>query len=230
MNESPTQNETSSLLPQQNFGTIFAISAPSGCGKTTVLNIVLNELPEISRSVSVNTRAKRPGEIDGVDYIFVSPEQFDLWLAEGRFIEHVEIYGTKRGILKDTLFDSVKAGVDIVCIIDIRGVTLLKSLFAEHVVSIFLLPPSLDELQKRLQHRAADSQKEMEIRSSQAASEIEGSVGYDYCLMNDDLEKCAQKLKGIFIKERNKRRAKSRESANFDVSSTLYQATAKIGE
>jgi guanylate kinase len=195
-------------LQCEGTGTIFAVSAPSGCGKTTVLNIVLNNMEGLARSVSVNTRAKRPGEIDGVDYVFVSPEQFETWQAEGRFIEHVEIYGSKRGILKDELLKSVCDGQDIVCVIDIRGVRLLKSLFPGHVVSIFLLPPSLDELQNRLRKRAADSQTEMEIRSGQAAAELDGSAEYDYRLVNDDLDTCVSALQEIFLAEREKRRHK----------------------
>jgi guanylate kinase len=185
-------------------GFILTLSSPSGCGKTTISKRILAEVPDTVRSISANTRKQRPGEVDGKDYIFVSDSQFDNLIAEDKFIEYVEIYGTRRGTLKTELLKNIECGLDTICIIDRNGVLALKSAFGNRVVSIFVFPPSMEELKRRIIARAGDNDEEMKIRLDLAEDEMSFYFEYDYCVINDDLNKCVYMVKNIIEAERNK--------------------------
>ncbi|GHS97368.1 guanylate kinase [Alphaproteobacteria bacterium] len=185
-------------------GMIIALSAPSGTGKTTVATKVLRKIPGIVRSVSLNTRPPRPLEIHGVDYIFVSEDEFDDNIKKGNLIEFVEIYGFRRGTPKDTLLESRERGLDTLCIIEWTGMKHLKEHFGPSVVSIFLLPPSLEKLRLRLITRAQDSNEEIERRLALAQEEMTNAADYDHVVLNDDLNVCVRKVVKIIKNERKR--------------------------
>ncbi|MDR0632921.1 MAG: guanylate kinase [Holosporales bacterium] len=181
---------------------VFTLSAPSGCGKTTVSKEILRKNTWLVRAISVNTRKKRPGEVDGQDYIFVEDQVFEQWVQEGRFIEHVEIYNAKKGLLRSSIMQNIANNKNTLCIVDYRGMCSLKSAFGDDVVSIFLVPPSLGELEKRIKNRKQDSLAEIKLRLERASHEISLYKEYDYCIVNDHFGKCVHAVKSIFDAER----------------------------
>ncbi|MDR3285485.1 MAG: guanylate kinase [Holosporales bacterium] len=185
-------------------GMVFAVSAPSGCGKTTIVDTIVKEIPKIVRLITVNTREKRSSEIDGKDYIFVSEKQFTEWIEKDLFLEYVEIYETKRGILKSILFQNIEQGIDTICNVEGNGARRLKEALGENLASIFILPPSLEELQNRIEKRAQDSPKEIKKRLDNAVAEMSFSQEYDYCVINNDLKDCIKTIKSIIKAERQK--------------------------
>lgn len=185
-------------------GLIFAISAPSGCGKTTVMNEVISQTKNLKTVISVNSREKRSEETNGVDYIFISDEEFDEWIKKDLFIEFVEIYGTKRGILKSEILKNINNSIDTICAIDWNGVNNLKKEFSDNVISIFLLPPSIEILKQRIINRGQDSEKDIEIRMNAAKKEMENAKNYDYCVINDILTECVDTVKSIICSEKHR--------------------------
>ncbi|MDR2464111.1 MAG: guanylate kinase [Holosporales bacterium] len=185
-------------------GIIFALSAPSGTGKTTVAQKVVQNIPGLIRSVSLNTRKKRSTEKDGIDYIFVSKEEFDNRIKEGYFIEYTEIYGAKRGTPKDALVQNQQKGIDTICVIEWHGVQTLKKLYGQSVVSIFLMPPSIGALEKRLTLRNQDHINDIQQRLRHANDEVMYVKEYDYCVVNDRLAQCVFDVSSIIFAERHK--------------------------
>lgn len=186
-------------------GLIFILSAPSGTGKTTVAQKILKTMTGIVPSVSLNTRPKRSKEKEGIDYIFVSEEEFEYNIKIGNLIEYTEIYNTKRGTPKAPLLQNQQKGIDTLCVIEWEGMkNLKKQLGASNIVSIFLLPPSLQILRERLVLRKQDTLKEIENRLKQAEKEIKYAIDYDYIVINDDLASCAQIVSNIIVAERHK--------------------------
>jgi guanylate kinase len=186
-------------------GFVIALSAPSGTGKTTIANRILTSLDNITRSISINTRAKRPEEIDGVDYYFVTEAEFDLHIREKNLIEYVEIYGHRRGTPRNTLLSNMEKGIDTLCVIDWNGVkSLREKLGRENVASIFLLPPSFSELSRRLFSRGQDSPEEIERRLETAESEMRNVREYDYVVINDELTQSTSVVTSIILAERQK--------------------------
>lgn len=185
-------------------GIIFAISAPSGAGKTTIAKALVQRIPGIQRSISFNTRPKREEEIDGVDYIFVSQEAFDKYEQSGEFIETAEVYGYKRGTPKTLLQQNIDHVIDTLCVIEWRGVQQLKHHFNNEVVSIFISPPSLAELRRRLVLRNQDTEEEIERRIQSIYTELNTAQNYDYCVINDQLDACIENISHILIAERYK--------------------------
>ncbi|MDR1597925.1 MAG: guanylate kinase [Holosporales bacterium] len=189
-----------------NDGLIFAISAPSGAGKTTVAQHLIATIPNVVRSVSLNTRAKRPSEIDGVDYIFVSNEEFDMHIKNENLVEYTEIYTTRCGTPKTQLLQNQQQGIDTICVIERNGTVRLKELFGGSVVAIFLLPPSMEELERRLYARGQDDAEKIRMRLLSAEREMEHAVEYDYCVLNDVLQECLLNVESIVRAERCRNR------------------------
>jgi guanylate kinase len=198
------QNSLVESFHRNRSSIIFALSAPSGAGKTTVAQKILRDIPGLVRSVSLNTRKKREKERDGFDYIFVSMEEFNDRIKEDYFIEHTEIYGAKRGTPKDAIIQNQQKGLDTLCVIEWNGVQVLKNLFGQSVVSIFLMPPSIDVLRERLILRNQDLIGEIERRLEQAGSEMANVKEYDYCVVNDQLRQCVFNVSSIIYAERCK--------------------------
>jgi len=178
-------------------GNIFVISAPSGAGKSTLCRYIREHLPEILYSVSYTTRTPRKGEVDGEDYFFVSEDEFKLGIEKDRWAEwafvHGNYYGTSRGYLER----SVEKGCNILLEIDVQGARQIKEKIPESVL-IFILPPSIEELQKRLVKRATDSQEVIKKRLDAAAFEMSQCDKFDYSVVNDSFKKACAELLNIF--------------------------------
>lgn len=181
-------------------GILFIISAPSGAGKTTLCKEVIDIFPNLRHSVSYTTRPPRPGEVHGRDYFFVSSDEFERMVAAGEFAEHAEVHGNFYGTALKTLEDYRKSGIDVILDIDCQGARQLKEKY-QGGVYIFILPPSFQELRRRLDSRNSDSDEIIERRIRGAAWEIRESRWYDYIIVNDVFSKAVEELKSILIAE-----------------------------
>ncbi|MBI3695207.1 MAG: guanylate kinase [Acidobacteria bacterium] len=188
---------------------VFVISAPSGSGKSTLVRMLLESLDGLDFSVSYTTRPPRGAEKDGENYRFVTREQFVTMRDRGEFLEWAEVFGYFYGTARSMLEEAQKQGHDLVLDIDVQGAAQLKERLPE-AVTVFILPPSREELEKRLRSRSLDPEGVIGRRLRDASKEIRNYSAYDYILVNDRLEVAAEKLKSIFLAERcRKQRAES---------------------
>ena len=186
-------------------GLMFILSSPSGAGKTTIARKLLAEVDGIGMSVSVTTRPRRDGEIDGRDYHFVDQQRFDAMVEEGAFLEWASVFGNSYGTPKAEIKAGLKAGQDFLFDIDWQGTQQLYQRMETDVVRVFLLPPSIGELEQRLRSRATDSETVIQGRMERARFEISHWDGYDYVVVNDDIDICFAKVLTILKAERMKR-------------------------
>jgi len=184
---------------------LFIVSAPSGTGKTSLCKEVTRRVSNLSYSVSYTTRKPRSGEVDGKDYFFVSPEGFQKMVGEGLFIEWAEIYGNRYGTSKAFIERLMQEQVDILFDIDSQGARKILTLYPE-CISIFVLPPSLKELEKRLTNRGTDTPETISSRLRLAEEEMKEANFYQYIVVNDSFEETVFKLKSIVIAERCRRK------------------------
>jgi guanylate kinase len=190
-------------------GLMFILSSPSGAGKTTLSRMLLAADSEIKLSVSATTRPPRPGEIDGVHYHFVSDAKFDAMVEEDDFYEWAHVFGYRYGTPKGIIRSALKEGQDFLFDIDWQGTQQLFQKDQQDVVRVFILPPSIDELHRRLQGRATDSVEVIAARMERAHAEISHWDGYDYVIINDDVNDCFAKVHSILEAERMKRQRQS---------------------
>ena len=186
-------------------GVLFALSSPSGAGKSTIARKLLAGEPELSMSVSYTTRPPRPGEVDGKDYHFVDLERFRAMVSNHEFLEWAHVFNHRYGTPKADVFHTLSEGSDILFDIDWQGAQQLHQLAGGDVVRVFILPPSMEELRARLERRATDSQEIIDARMARAGNEVSHWDGYDYVLVNDDVEQCFESVKTILAAERLKR-------------------------
>jgi len=186
-------------------GLLIVLSSPSGAGKSTLARMLMAADDDISMSVSATTRPKRPGEEDGVDYHFVDDREFDRLIEAGEFVEWAPVFGYRYGTPKAPVKAALKDGRDILFDIDWQGTQQLHAAMGEDLVRIFLLPPSMGELERRLQERGTDSDHVIADRMSRAAAEISHWAEYDYVLVNRDAELCLTQIRTIVAAERLKR-------------------------
>lgn len=186
-------------------GLMFILSSPSGAGKTTLSRMLLEKDSEIKLSVSATTRPPRPGEIDGEHYHFVTPERFQAMIDEDDFYEWAEVFGHRYGTPKGMIRAGLKQGQDFLFDIDWQGTQQLYQKDQQDVVRVFILPPSIDELHRRLKGRASDSAEVIAARMERARAEISHWDGYDYVIINDDIGVCFDKVHAILEAERMKR-------------------------
>ena len=186
-------------------GLMFILSSPSGAGKTTLSRMLPAADNEIQLSVSATTRPPRPGEVDGVHYHFVSPERFQQMIDEDDFYEWAEVFGHRYGTPKGLIRAALKEGQDFLFDIDWQGTQQLYQKDQQDVVRVFILPPSIEELHRRLQGRATDSAEVIAARMERARAEISHWDGYDYVIINDAVEVCFDKVRAILEAERMKR-------------------------
>ena len=172
------------------------ISAPSGAGKSSLVNALLARHPGISLSVSCTTRAARPGETDGKEYRFVSTEQFEAFKAQNQLLEWAQVHGNFYGTPRDRIDQALEAGQDIILEIDWQGAQQVRSLFAQ-VISIFILPPSIEALQERLEQRGQDSEDVIRRRILAANTEIAHASEYEYVIINQDFSVAFSELAQI---------------------------------
>lgn len=186
-------------------GLMLVLSSPSGAGKTTLSRKLLQSDKGIDISVSATTRAKRPNEVDGRDYSFVSPEKFEAMVKAEEFFEHASVFEHRYGTPKKPVTDALAAGRDVLFDIDWQGTQQLKERAREDLVAVFVLPPSHDELERRLKSRAQDSDDVVARRMAKAASEISHWPEYDYVVLNRDIERALAQVKAILEAERARR-------------------------
>ncbi|MEO7503961.1 MAG: guanylate kinase [Sphingomicrobium sp.] len=192
-------------LASRRRGLLIVLSSPSGAGKTTISRMLLECDDEITMSVSATTRPMRPGEVDGTDYHFVDDASFQHMVEAEDLAEWAYVFDHRYGSPKEPIKDALKAGRDILFDIDWQGTQQLSGAFGTDLVRIFILPPSLSELDRRLHSRATDSDAVIAERMRRAASEIGHWAEYDYVLINEDMERCLAEVKAIVAAERLKR-------------------------
>ncbi|MCD6574842.1 guanylate kinase [Candidatus Aerophobetes bacterium] len=184
-------------------GLILVLSAPAGAGKTTLCKRLLQTSPTFISSVSFTTRSPRKQEIEGVDYYFVSREDFEKLIKKNAFVEWAEVHGHLYGTSKKFLEENIKAGKDVILEVDVKGGTKIKEKYPQAIL-IFILPPSWQELEKRLHKRATEDEKSIKERLSTAKQEIKYLPYYDYFLVNDDINATTKRLLLIIEAERYK--------------------------
>lgn len=182
-------------------GTVFIVSAPSGAGKTTIVERYLKLHPNTAqKSISCTTRPPRVGEVDGKDYFFITEEQFTHKLQQEAFLEHAEVFGYHYGTLKKSVSDVTQAGKDIFLVIDTQGALLLKNKLEAFFV--FIMPPSIDALEQRLIHRKTEKASERDLRLSRAKDEMKKAEFYDKIIINDDLNQAYKEFEE-FVSSKN---------------------------
>ena len=203
-------SETSLATSIRRRGIMLVLSSPSGAGKSTISQRLLREENEHAKdglimSVSSTTRPRRPSEVSGQDYNFISREDFDRMVRNGEFLEHADVFGNGYGTPRAFVEKAVRDGKDILFDIDWQGTNQLRAAMPEDLVSIFILPPSIEELERRLRTRAQDSDEVVAKRMAMAHREISHWRDYDYVVVNDDVEKCLKEVKAILTAERVRR-------------------------
>ena len=180
------------------MGKLIIFSAPSGSGKTTIVRRLMEIVEGLEFSVSATSRAPRGVEQDGQDYYFLSGEEFDKRIAEDAFVEWEEVYaGTKYGTLRSELERIWSKGHTILFDVDVKGGVRLKDIFGEQALSIFVMPPSIEELRRRLEGRATDTPEKIEQRIGKAAEEIGYAERFDLTIINDDLEAAVEQVRRV---------------------------------
>ena len=189
--------------PLKRRGLLFVLSSPSGAGKSTMARMILEADDGIGLSVSATTRPIRAGEVDGGDYHFVSNEEFDELIAAGAFLEWALVFGHRYGTLKTEVLKQIESGRDVLLDIDWQGTQQLKQVDPD-IVRVFILPPSMEELERRLRSRGTDSDEVIASRMARAAAEISHWAEYDYVFINDDAEHCRKLVHTVLKAERLK--------------------------
>ncbi len=186
-------------------GLMLVLSSPSGAGKTTLARKLMDSDSAVTMSVSATTRSPRKGEEEGKDYFFVSPSMFVEMEKSGAFLEHALVFDNRYGTPREPVMLALAKGRDVLFDIDWQGTQQLRQQAGDDLVSIFVLPPSHEELERRLRARAQDSEDVVAARMARASNEISHWAEYDYVVINDDLESTLDKIKTILAAERMKR-------------------------
>ncbi len=186
-------------------GLMLVLSSPSGAGKTSISRAVLEREGELSMSISVTTRPKRPGEVAGRDYHFIDGEQFGLMVNRGELLEHAKVFGNYYGTPRAPVEAALANGQDVLFDIDLQGTQQLSEAARADLVAVFILPPSTRELEKRLKTRAQDSAKVVAERMAKAADEMSHWPEYDYVVINNALDASVTQIRAILAAERLRR-------------------------
>lgn len=193
-------------MSETNKAKLFVVSAPSGCGKTTLCNKLLDDGLGLANSVSMTTRKPRPGEKKGADYIFISRRRFLSMIKRGAFLEHEENFGNLYGTPRRFVEENLTAGRSVLLSIDVKGAMKIKRAYPKDSVLIFILPPSIKTLKTRLHLRKSDSPEEVKRRLALARKEMGYKDKYDYTIVNDKLDDAYRTLKKIVLKEERERK------------------------
>jgi guanylate kinase len=186
-------------------GVVLVISSPSGAGKTTICKKILEEVNGINLSVSVTTRKKRKDEVEGVDYFFKNDEEFILMIKNDEFIENAKVFGNYYGTLKEEVLKKIKNGVDVLVDIDWQGTRQIQKHIPEDIVKIFILPPSIKELECRLRNRASENVEDFLKRMLEARKEISHFDEYDFIIINENINEAVSSVKSILYSERQRK-------------------------
>lgn len=192
------------LIPEVIRGFVLAVSAPSGTGKTLLCDRLRDDFPFVTRSISMTTRPMREGEVSGKDYEFVSKDEFIARKAKGEMLETAEVFGNFYGTPKKPVEQSIKNATVIVMDIDTLGAENIKKAMGSDCVSVFILPPSIEELERRLKLRGKDTPEVLKKRLSEAGREISEAKKYDYVFANVDVEEAYRQLVSIVFAERQR--------------------------
>ncbi len=186
-------------------GILFVISAPSGAGKTTLISS-LRQKQDFVYSVSCTTRAPRPGEVHGEDYFFLTPEEFHQHITDGDFLEHAEVHGRFYGTLKSTVLTHLMSGVDVLLDIDTIGAASIRMcadpIIQDALADVFIMPPGLDELARRLRRRGTESEEQISVRLKNAFGEMEKWRAYRYTIISGSMEEDIEKFRAVMRAER----------------------------
>jgi guanylate kinase len=186
-------------------GLMFVLSSPSGAGKTTLSRLLIERMPGLKMSVSATTRAMRPGEVDGRDYLFVDKPRFEAMVKGDELLEWATVFDNRYGTPRTPVEDALSAGQDVLFDIDWQGTQQLREKARADVVSVFILPPSAADLEKRLHSRAQDSDEVIRKRMSRASHEMSHWAEYDYIVINHDIDEAFAEVQSILKAERLKR-------------------------
>ena len=197
-------------MPKNSTGTLYVFSAPSGAGKTTLVKALLEQTQDIGVSVSHTTRAPRAGEIDGKDYNFVSQETFKDLINQDAFLEHAQVFDNFYGTSQIWVEQELAAGRDVILEIDWQGAEQIRQQMP-HMISVFILPPSREELLNRLTGRGTDSQEIIDRRMQDAVSEMSHYAEFDYLIINDNFETAQHELHSVVIARRQRIAAQSQK-------------------
>ena len=192
-------------MSSDSRGLLFVVSAPSGTGKTTVVERLAQVVPNLSLSRSYTSRAKRVGETDGVDYNFITRQRFEEMVAEGAFLEWADVFGNLYGTCAADAERELASGRDVVLVIDVQGARQVRACC--ETVGVFVLPPSFEVLERRLRGRSKDAEADIQRRLSTARAEVAAFVEYDYVVVNDELDRCVDRLRSIIMAERARLRS-----------------------
>jgi guanylate kinase len=198
-------------MPSDGHGLLFIVSAPSGAGKTTLIEQLVEQTPSLQMSRSYTSRTARQGEADGVDYNFVTRERFEAMIAADEFLEWADVFGNLYGTRAVDTEATLAAGDDVVLVIDVQGARKVRCLGLE-TSTVFVMPPSLEVLERRLRGRSKDSEEAIQRRLEVARDEVEAFVEYDYIVLNDELTAAVDRLRAIVLAERARLR-RMREGA-----------------
>ena len=186
-------------------GLLLVLSSPSGAGKTTISRKLFEQDGKLAMSVSVTTRPKRPGEIDGTHYHFVGRAKFDAMVAQSELLEHATVFGNSYGTPRAPVMQALAKGQDIISDVDWQGTQQLKQNVGADVVAVFVLPPTIEALKERLQSRAQDSAAVVQERMAKSSDEMSHWAEYDYVIVNDDLDGSVRQVQAILDAERKRR-------------------------
>ncbi|MGH9310604.1 MAG: guanylate kinase [Vicinamibacterales bacterium] len=192
-------------------GLLFVVSAPSGTGKTTVVERLVQIVPELALSRSYTSRLARPGEQDGVDYNFVSRPRFEEMVAADAFLEWADVFGNLYGTCAEDAERHLETGRDLVLVIDVQGARQVRAR-CTGTVGVFVMPPSFEVLEQRLRGRSKDTEAAMQRRLQTARDEVAAFNEYDYVIVNDELEACVDRLRAIVLAERTRLRSARAEA------------------
>jgi guanylate kinase len=187
-------------------GLMLVLSSPSGAGKTTISRMLLERDSALSMSVSLTTRPIRPGEENGRDYHFVDPTEFNLMINRQEFLEHAKVFGNYYGTPRSAVEGALAGGSDVIFDIDWQGAQQLSQVAGGDLVRVFILPPSTEELDRRLHTRAQDSDEVVASRMAKAADEMSHWAEYDFIVINEDVEKSVAQVQAILTAERSRRK------------------------
>jgi len=201
-------------MPSKGRGLLFIVSAPSGAGKTTVVERLVEQVPHLKMSRSYTSRRSREGEVDGVDYNFVSRERFEAMVAVGEFLEWADVFGNLYGTSAADTERILEAGTDLVLVIDVQGARKVRRRGIE-TTAIFVMPPSFDVLERRLRGRSKDSDDAIEKRLEVARQEVAAFAEYDFLVVNDEITAAVDRLRSIVIAERARLRCMRGEAESI---------------
>ena len=187
----------------RSTGLLCVVSGPSGVGKDTVLDSLIARNVRVTKCVTATTRYPRPDERNGIDYIFMSPDEFSCKVKSGMFLEYANVHGNMYGTLTSEVDELTSQGLDVILKIDVQGARNVKIVYPDALM-IFILPPSMDELEKRLRNRKTDTEESIQSRLHNAAMEIQSVRDYDYAVVNDIIENSVRNIEAILIAEHHR--------------------------